>query len=32
MENYRNSPDDASKKGSDLEEIEKELKSSMDII
>ena len=32
MENYRNSPDNASKKGSDLEEIEKELKSSMDII
>jgi hypothetical protein len=32
MENYRNSPDDASKKGSNLEEIEKELKSSMDII
>ena len=32
MENYRNSPDDASKKGSDLEEIEKELKASMDII
>lgn len=32
MENYRNSPNDASKKGSDLEEIEKELKSSMNII
>jgi len=32
MENYRNSPDDASKEGSNLETIEKELKASMDII
>ena len=32
MENYRNSPSDASKEGSNLEEIEKELKSSVDII
>jgi len=32
MENYRNSPGDASKEGSNLEAIEKELKASMDII
>ena len=32
MENYRQLPNEASKEGSNLEEIEKELKSSMDII
>ena len=32
MENYRHLPNEASKEGSNLEEIEKELKSSMAII